>query len=483
MKVEKKQWFVYLILLSFSSTYGQIQTIEAFPNITFKRPVDIQHPGDNSNRLFVVEQQGKIWVFENNSTVLASEIFLDITQKVDNSDDEEGLLGLAFHPEFSDNGYFYVNYTASSPSRTVISRFEVSDLDSNLADPGSEFIILEFNQPFGNHNGGQLAFGPIDGFLYVAIGDGGSSGDPAGYAQSLNSLLGKIIRIDVDSTDQESNYGIPTDNPFYENTAGYREEIYAFGLRNPWRFSFDPDTEWLWAADVGQNLWEEIDIIVKGGNYGWNIFEGNHCFSPPCDTSGLVMPIWEYNHDTGRSVTGGFVYRGIEVPELNGKYIYADYISGKIWALTYDGENPPINTELFDTNLLISSFGIDQDGELYFSAFDGKIYKFKSSVSHIENINLLKNNYSLKQNYPNPFNPNTFIEFILNKKSQVQIIIYDVQGKKVKTLFDQEASAGLHSVMWNGRNDFGQSQASGTFYYQLKINSSVVDRRKMLLLK
>jgi hypothetical protein len=472
MQIEKKQWLLYLILLSFTPTYGQVYTEEAFPNLTFKRPVDIQHPADNSNRLFVAEQQGKIWVFENNRDVSASLIFLDITQKVDDSDNEEGLLGLTFHPDFSDNGYFYVNYTASNPSRSVISRFKVSDLDSNLADPASEFIILEFNQPFGNHNGGQLAFGPTDGYLYIAIGDGGSSGDPDGNAQNLKSLLGSIIRIDVDSTVGEMPYGIPNDNPFYGNTNGYREEIYAYGLRNPWRFSFDPITGWLWAADVGQNQWEEIDIIINGGNYG-----------PPCDTAGLIMPIWEYDHDTGRSVTGGFTYRGNELPELSGKYIYADYISGKIWALTYDGENPPINSELLDTNLFISSFGIDQDSELYFCAFDGKIYKFKSTVTHIENIKKLENSFYLKQNYPNPFNQHTFIEFGLIKKSKVKIVIYDVQGKKVKTLLNRDVSAGLHKIMWNGKNDFGQFEASGIFFYQIRIDNSIMDTRKMLLLK
>jgi glucose/arabinose dehydrogenase len=246
----------------------------------------------------------------------------------------------------------------------------VSAQDSNAADPQSESILLEIAQPFSNHKGGRLVFGP-DGYLYLGPGDGGSAGDPNGNGQNRSVLLGKILRIDV----AQSPYGIPPDNPFAGNTEGFREEIYAYGVRNPWRFSFDSVTGWLWVADVGQDLYEEIDIVEKGKNYGWNIMEGKHCYgSPQCSTAGLVLPIWEYSHHEGQSITGGFVYRGAKLPELSGAYIYGDFVAGKIWALRYDGQAAPTNSLLSDTNLNISSFGIDKDGEIYFLAFDGKIY-------------------------------------------------------------------------------------------------------------
>lgn len=359
-----------------SEIKGSYQTVSAFPNLTFKRPVDLQHSGDNTNRLFVVEQAGMIYVFPNNSNVSNKEVFIDLKDKVKDRGNEEGLLGLAFHPNYKSNGYFFVNYTASNPNRTVISRFKVSSNNPDKADINSELKILEFAQPYGNHNGGQISFGP-DGFLYIAVGDGGSGGDPQGHSQDLSSLLGSILRIDVNNKANGNQYAIPADNPFAKNTKGYREEIYAYGLRNPWRFSFDKETGTLWTGDVGQNLYEEIDIIVKGGNYGWNIMEGNHCFKPPkgCDTSGLIMPIWEYGRDQGISVTGGFVYRGPTLSGLVGKYIYADFGSGNIWALDFSNRKQPFNAILLKSDLNISSFGIDQKNELYICAFDGKIYK------------------------------------------------------------------------------------------------------------
>src|SRR5699024_3373620 len=226
---------------------------------------------------------------------------------------------------------------------TVISEFQVSSSNPNQAQKNSETELLAFQQPYGNHNGGQISFGP-DGYLYIATGDGGSGGDPHGNGQSRKTLLGKILRIDVNGTEDGKNYAIPPDNPFFDNEQSFREEIYAYGLRNPWRFSFDPDTGQLWAGDVGQNQYEEIDIIEKGGNYGWNIMEGNYCYGANnCDQSGLIPPVWEYEHSNGnRSITGGFVYRGPTLDGLTGWYIYADYVSGRIWAL--DASNPANTT-------------------------------------------------------------------------------------------------------------------------------------------
>ncbi|GAB4376228.1 MAG: PQQ-dependent sugar dehydrogenase [Calditrichia bacterium] len=349
----------------------------AFPHLSFIRPVDLQAAPEGTNRLFVVEQAGRIYAFSNSPDSRDRSLFLDITDRVNDQGNEEGLLGLAFHPRFSQNGYFYVDYTAANPRRTIIARYSVQSGNPQTADPGSEWIILEIPQPYGNHNGGQIAFGP-DGYLYIALGDGGSAGDPQGNGQNLKTLLGSILRIDVDRSSPGGNYEIPPDNPFVGNSEGFRPEIFAYGLRNPWRFSFDPVTGWLWTGDVGQNRIEEIDIIEKGKNYGWNIMEGSRIYSSASGNQpqNLVMPVWEYTHSVGQSVTGGFVYRGKRIPRLGGAYIYADYVSGKIWALRYDGTGAPENQLLFDTDLNISSFGIDRENELYFCAFDGKIYTF-----------------------------------------------------------------------------------------------------------
>lgn len=356
--------------------------VEAFPNLTFSNPLNIQHAGDQTNRLFIEEQGGIIYVFENDSQTTEKTIFLDIREKITTASNEQGLLGLAFHPDYESNGYFYVNYTAAGSGRTVISRFTVSGENPDEADPNSETEILSYAQPFGNHNGGHLAFGP-DGYLYISVGDGGSGGDPDENAQDRTTLLGSILRIDVDNPQNGNQYGMPPDNPFAGNDEGFREEIFAYGLRNPWRFSFDPETSDLWAGDVGQNSWEEIHIIENGLNYGWDIIEGSNCFEPKtgCDTSGLELPVHEYPHSNQNgSVTGGFVYRGESIPELNGFYIFADFLSGRIWGFDASNTNDPENTLLHRANFNISSFGVDQHNELYICGFDGKIYRFTDGV-------------------------------------------------------------------------------------------------------
>lgn len=347
-----------------------------FPALRFTRPLALESPRDGTDRLFVVEQPGRISVFPNDPDVAGAKTFLDIRSLVNSAGNEEGLLGLAFHPAYKSNGYFYLNYTASNPRRTVIARYRVSAADPDAGDPLSALILLEFDQPFSNHNGGQLAFGP-DGYLYIATGDGGSGGDPYGNGQSLKTLLGKILRIDIDHPGVGTKYGIPPDNPFV-GTA-FRGEIWAYGLRNPWRFSFDPDNGRLWAGDVGQDKIEEVDIIEKGRNYGWNRMEGSACFQPShdCDTTGLVLPVWEYTHADGVCVTGGYVYRGSRRPELRGAYICADYGNGKIWALRPGTGGKAKATELTESRLPIASFGVDNAHELYICSFDGRIYAFK----------------------------------------------------------------------------------------------------------
>ncbi len=349
---------------------GSLNRIRAFGALSFNRPTKITHAGDGSDRLFVVEQSGIIRVFDNDDDVATSAVFLDIRGRVSRNGNEEGLLGLAFDPDFANNGFFYVNYSAAGPRRTIVSRFSVT---GNDGDEASELQLVSFNQPFSNHNGGELAFGPDDGKLYIAAGDGGSGGDPQNNAQNLDTLLGKILRMNSDGS-------APTDNPFYTGDGGPRDFIWAYGLRNPWRMSFDRETHELWAGDVGQNAVEEIDLIVRGGNYGWRFFEGDSEFDNPANlpATDFIAPVIDYGHNLGASVTGGYVYRGSALPSLQGAYLYADFISGRVWALVWEGSALVYNAQVASvTNP--SSFGEDEAGELYVCSFDGGIYRFEEA--------------------------------------------------------------------------------------------------------
>jgi len=321
-------------------------------------------------------------IIPNNSKAEKSKIFLDISSKARyiDKENEEGLLGLAFHPDYKKNGEFFAYYTVKhTPHLCVISRFRVSKDNPDQADSAYEEVLLEIQHPFWNHKGGTLAFGP-DGCLYCAIGDGGDGNDPYNNGQNLGTLLGKIIRIDVNKKDTGMKYSIPKDNPFVGQKAA--PEIFAYGLRNVWRMAFDKSTGNLWAADVGQNLWEEINIIKKGGNYGWAIREGAHPFGNYESKSAqpLIDPIYEYDHRVGKSITGGFVYRGKKIPELQGHYLYADYISGKVYALNYDNKTNKVlgNYSIPSPMFPIITFGEDEDGEAYFAVVTGNgkgIYK------------------------------------------------------------------------------------------------------------
>ena len=367
----------------------------AFPNLSFVDPVGIHHSGDGTDRIFILEQQGRIKVFNNNPSVNTTETFLDIRSIVDQDGGytEEGLLGLAFHPNYSSNGYFYVNYTRHNPRRNVIARYSVSNNNPNQADINSSVIILEVNQPYTNHNGGQMGFG-ADNYLYIIFGDGGSSGDPLGHGQNLSTLLGSLIRIDIDNTSGDLNYSIPEDNPFTEVLSA-RDEIYAYGLRNMWRFSWDLETGLLWGADVGQNAYEEIDIIYSGLNYGWNVMEANHCFpiGSNCDSTGFEPPVLEYELYVNGvcSITGGYVYRGNSLFSLEGKYIYGDWCTGDIWALKYADDGDHLNEHLLRSDINITSFGIDQNNELLFCGNE-YIYKLESTFGDLnedEGIDIL----------------------------------------------------------------------------------------------
>lgn len=319
-----------------------------------------------SRAIYIALQRGVVLVLENERA--PAKPFLNIESKV-TSGGELGLLGLAFHPRFSENKKFYINYTVLRPSLVTV-------IAERIAGKDSERELLSFAQPYRNHNGGQLAFGP-DGFLYIGTGDGGSAGDPHGNAQNLGTLLGKILRIDVDKTNGSQPYSIPKDNPL--TRAGERKEIFAWGLRNPWRFSFDRETGDLFAADVGQYAWEEINLVERGGNYGWKIREGKHCFEPRlgCPTKNLMDPIFEYGRDQGYSVTGGYVYRGKKLPELKGAYVYGDFGSGKIWALRYDRKQKRVTTpEVLVTDIPVSTFGEDADGEILVGSYAGEVFRF-----------------------------------------------------------------------------------------------------------
>lgn len=332
-------------------------------------PLYVTGATDGSNRLFLVEQGGRIKVLQPGATAPA--VFLDISSRV-LSGGERGLLGLAFHPDFRNNRRFFVNYTRQPDGATVIAEYRASESDPNLADT-NETTLLPIPQPFPNHNGGMIAFGP-DGFLYIGMGDGGSANDPGNRAQDLNNLLGKILRIDVDHATGAIPYSSPADNPFFGAAAG-RAEVYSFGMRNPWRFSFDRLTGDLYVGDVGQNAWEEIDIITRGGNYGWRVTEGNHCNpsigSGLCSMIGLVPPIAEYLHTAGRcSITGGYVYRGAKQTLPSGTYLYADFCSGEIFSLSGGAQSL-----LLDAGKNISSFGEDEAGEIYVVGLGGTIHR------------------------------------------------------------------------------------------------------------
>lgn len=337
------------------------------------RPLLLTHANDNSGRNFVGTEHGVVHVFPNTPDVNATKVFLDIQKQVSykDSQNEEGFLGLAFHPKYKQNGEFFVNYTRKPGLLTVVSRFKVCKDDPNKADPASEEVLFTLKKPMWNHSGGTICFGP-DGYLYVVFGDGGGANDMFKNSRKMDTFHSKIIRIDVDSKSDGKPYGIPKDNPFV-GKEGYSPEIFCYGVRNPWRMSFDRKTGQGWFADVGQNLYEEINLLQKGGDYGWSARESYHPFGPnslPVNDK-MIEPIWEYNHLLGKSITGGFVYRGKQFPELDGWYLYADYVSAKIWALKYDFDQKRVvaNREIANRGLPIMSFGEDQNGELYLMTF------------------------------------------------------------------------------------------------------------------
>jgi glucose/arabinose dehydrogenase len=427
--------FLLLLLTLRQPAFAQYTAENAFPNLTFPSPIELISPPDATNRIFVASQTGVIHVFPNSQSVASAKVFLDMSNRIA-SGGEAGLLGMAFHPDYRNNGYFYLNYTRNNPGlESVIARFRVSATDPDQADPGSELILLTFSQPFSNHNGGKLVFGN-DRFLYIATGDGGSGGDPNNYAQNRASLLGKILRIDVNNTAANLNYAIPPNNPFVNNTEAFRKEIFAYGMRNPWKIAVDRATGQIWAGDVGQNGREEIDLIVKGGNYGWRLMEGLACYNPvPCDTTGLnlINPVLEYTHASGagRSITGGFVYRGTAMSHLVGKYVYGDYVSRNVWALQYGPNQQVTNTLLFRAAGNILAFGEDQARNLYLCLSSGIIQKITDPTAAVvtglevtpgANVGI----------YPNPAKETFTVKIAETDKAKpVLMELYDPIGRKV----------------------------------------------------
>lgn len=454
---------ILFILLAFcANCFAQnpnIQVVNAFPNLpTFPFPVFLCGAGDNTNRIFVTDLYGKIYVFPNDSNVAASQmkIFLDIINLA-RYDGEMGLLGLAFHPNYASNGYFYVNYNNVNDGRTTISRFSRSIADPNKADSLSELKLLEIYQPYDNHKGGQMMFGQ-DGYLYIGMGDGGNQGDPGNRAQNPDTLLGKVLRIDVNNTSGGHNYSIPPDNPYA--ISGGAKEVYALGFRNPWRFSQDSVTGLIYVADVGQNNYEEVDILQKGKNYGWHITEGTHCYNPAvgCDTSGITMPIKEYSHAIGCSVIGGGIYHGQRRPELDGAYIYGDYCSGNISMFRYKNGVVTQDSMLIDTPNLILSFGQDENKEMYCLCQNGIVYRFNKSTL-TTNVNITAIPDGLYDNVNNR----------LNMKDSVRI--YLRENAAPNNIADS-AIGVLDSLTFTASVIFNKA-LTGNYYVEVKHRNSI----------
>ncbi len=479
---------IALRALVFCSTLGfsqPVQLVNAFPDLTFTQPVFLTHSNDGTNRVFVVQKNGLIKVFANDSTITSATTFLDVSSRIitGSGGDERGLLGLTFHPNYATNGYFYVDYTApgstSSTGRTIIARYSVNPGNPNQGDFNSEVRLLTIFQPYTDHNGGHLMFGQ-DGYLYIGMGDGGSAGDPGNRAQNLDSLLGKMLRINVDTTIGAQNYGIPPTNPFA--TGGGKPEIFAWGLRNPWRFSQDPVTGLIYCGDVGQGSLEEVDLIESGMNYGWRCYEGNAAYNTSgCGPSSLyTFPFKVYNHSGGKcSIVGGYVYRGSYRQELTGRYIYGDYCSREIWKLRYENGTVTEDSLLLVAPSSILSFGTDQNNELYVLCNGGVIYRFNrgSAVSVAGDPDGHPARFSLEQNYPNPFNPLTIIRYSIPHTAHVTLAVLDILGRNVATLVDGVQTVREQTVQLNAKN-----LPSGVYIYRLT-SGSLVQSRKMLVLK
>jgi glucose/arabinose dehydrogenase len=410
LRVLRGVQFLFYLLTAFATVAQPVPNIElrpVFPKLQCSNLVWMTEAPDGSGRFAILEQDGRALLVRKGTDGSDAKVLLDISEREPHVSIEQGLLSLAFHPGFKTNSLFYIFYCQQKERRTILSEFKIPTNNPDRADTNTERILLEIPQPSDVHKAGLLSFGP-DGFLYLSVGDGGGQNDEFGAAQNTSTLRGKILRIDVNSrtkitlhgTNETLAYGIPSDNPFFhepdfwENSV--RKEIWAYGLRNPWRYSWDRDTGDLWAGDVGQDKWEEIDLIVKGGNYGWGAREGAHYFKPSPDGARYIEPVMEYPHSTnlmsqalfpshsiGSCVTGGYVYRGAKYPLLRGIYIYADYVLGTIWGFRYRNRTVTDSRTMLDQPKNITSFAQDQEGELYVLAYDGRIYSISEAGDRV----------------------------------------------------------------------------------------------------
>jgi glucose/arabinose dehydrogenase len=477
--------WAYLCAVTLAGSNGparaEYQLEPAFPFLTFLSPTDIQAANDGTQRMFVAEKRGIIWVFDADFVAGSKSAFLDIQDRVRNSG-EAGLIGLAFHPNYRSNGQFFVFYVTKYPYRTIVARYAVTS-DPSVADPNSEVILIDSPQPTVYHNGGQMAFGP-DRFLYVAMGDHAVSGT----AQNLTDLPGSILRIDVDVTPTEgpaaAAYEIPADNPFVGNSNGYCEEIYAYGFRNPWRFYIDARTGELWVSDVGEHTYEEINLVTKGRNYGWPLMEGPACFQPAsCDTAGqnLEPPVYSYTHADGVAVIGGYRYWGQRLPELAGLYIFSDYTGGKVWALRFDGAGPPERFDLVTNAPILLTFGMGLRNEILMASDDGRIYRLGYLVTSAHPA--APDGTRLLGCFPNPFNPSTTIRYRLHQPALVRVEIVSVDGARVRQLESGARGAGEHLVPWSGETDRGERAASGVYFARLIVDGFAVGATRMVLVQ
>lgn len=444
-----------------SSGNAQYTLVPAFPNIgTFNDPTELINAGDGTNRLFLAQEFDFVYVFNNTPQVQTKKVFLDLRSKVADYV-QTGILGIAFHPNYKNNRFLYVHYVYWNSDHTGfisrISRFTASASNPDTALSSSELVMIDKPVEYPGHYGGKITFGR-DGYLYISFGDAGTGQAGGELAQDLASFRGKVLRIDVNIPSGKFNYSIPVSNPFVGNTQGIKEEIYAWGFRNMWKFSYDSVTNEMWGADVGEHRYEEINFVQKGKNYGWNKMEGFHCYNWPdttlCDTAGrgFTRPIFEYPHSQGLSIIGGYVYRGTKFPELYGKYIYGDYVMGTIWGLSYPSL---VNSVLVDTNFFITSFGTDENKEIYTVSKTGTIYKFYKA--------------------PKVLNLSTIVEGlynnILNKMVKDTVKVYLRSSSAPFDLIDS-SKCKLDST-GNGLFNFTKAVNSVPYYIIVKHRSSI----------
>jgi len=471
-----------LATLGFTPARAQHTLEDAFPNLTFQAAVDIQVPNASIvSRLYVVEKSGLIYVFPELIGVQPGDrtVFLDISSKVEDNG-EAGLLGLAFHPSYHVNGYFFVYYVTRSPYRNIVARYKVT-ANPLVADPASELILIDAGKDNLIHNGGQVAFG-AGNLLYITMGDDGNSSN----GQDLNDLFGSMLRIAPNVSGTVPAYTIPNSNPFKGNTNGYREEIFAYGFRNPWRFSIDAATGRIWGTDVGENAFEEVDNVKSGGNYGWPLMEGPDCFQPSsCDTADkdLQLPVSYYDHGDGSAVIGGYVYHGTRLPELEGLYIFAD-LNGRVWSLDDDGVNPPVRDDVITNGPGVLALGLGNFAkrDLYISSTDGSIYRLSRVVTAADRT---PNGDSsrLLGNVPNPFNPATSIRYQLAQPGRVTVEIVAVDGSRVRLLEHGARPAGVHAIAWRGETEAGGRAASGVYFYRPLVDGVARDSARMVLVQ